>query len=440
MVDEPPTSRRRGRRRNKGPKPWFVLKLSIAVALAIIAYAGYVYIGRLCIPMIKRERNSLGSRRLGIIFLVVFAVLGMMMFWAYIKVRTRLYDHASPSPPLYHNAPPALPPQISQASSTRSIPPSSSSLPSPSPISSRPSWPGQRSRVSSTLHSHPHPAHQSQQRSNRPSTESTGHTDAHNSFPRPAAAERQVSATPNGQLPGSKSKLPARVITPQRKQHHYCQKCGITKPPRTHHCRTCDTCVLRFDHHCPWIGQCVGAQNQKFFFVFVVWAAFFALWTFSTLLALNVRAISRQGLTVDAEQVVMIVISGLFSIFTVAMFSTHLVLISTNQTTVEHLAAHNTKDRENALLDEMYSCCAIRTKRQTRQAWDAEYGRIGREANMWWLGTVRANWEQVFGPRTWTWFLPIGSTKDKGLDYPRNPRFNADGQWLPRRQWPSSLR
>lgn len=65
MVDDPPPSRRRGRRRNKGPKPWFVMKLSIAVAAAIIAYAGYVYIGRLCIPMIKRERNSLGSRRLG---------------------------------------------------------------------------------------------------------------------------------------------------------------------------------------------------------------------------------------------------------------------------------------------------------------------------------------------------------------------------------------
>ena len=23
---------------------------------------------------------------------------------------------------------------------------------------------------------------------------------------------------------------------------------------------------------------------------------------------------------------------------------------------------------------------------------------------MWWLGTVRANWEQVFGPHIWTWF------------------------------------
>ena len=65
MIEEPPTSHRRSRKRNKGPKPWFVLKLSVAIAAAIIAYAGYVYIGRLCIPMIKREHDSLGSRRLG---------------------------------------------------------------------------------------------------------------------------------------------------------------------------------------------------------------------------------------------------------------------------------------------------------------------------------------------------------------------------------------
>jgi len=42
------------------------------------------------------------------------------------------------------------------------------------------------------------------------------------------------------------------------------------------------------------------------------------------------------------------------------MVSTHLVLISTNQTTVEHLAAHDVKDREDGALDEMYSCCAFR--------------------------------------------------------------------------------
>jgi palmitoyltransferase len=67
MVDEPvpATARSRSRRRHKGPKPWFVLKLSVALAVGIISYSSYVYIGRLCIPMIKREHNALGSRRLG---------------------------------------------------------------------------------------------------------------------------------------------------------------------------------------------------------------------------------------------------------------------------------------------------------------------------------------------------------------------------------------
>jgi hypothetical protein len=49
----------------KGPKPWIVLKLSVAIASAIIAYSAYVYIGRLCIPMIRREHSAFGSRTLG---------------------------------------------------------------------------------------------------------------------------------------------------------------------------------------------------------------------------------------------------------------------------------------------------------------------------------------------------------------------------------------
>jgi len=36
--------------------------------------------------------------------------------------------------------------------------------------------------------------------------------------------------------------------------------------------------------------------------------------------------------------------------------------------------------------------------------------------------------------------VPIGTTKGQGLGYPRNPRFNADGVWLPRKQWPPELR
>ncbi len=90
MVEKPPTSRRRGSRRNKGPKPWLVLKLSVAFAVGIIAYTGYVYIAKLCIPMIKREHRSLGSRRLGsesqcdpspLPFLSLFASCDLILRW-----------------------------------------------------------------------------------------------------------------------------------------------------------------------------------------------------------------------------------------------------------------------------------------------------------------------------------------------------------------------
>jgi hypothetical protein len=36
--------------------------------------------------------------------------------------------------------------------------------------------------------------------------------------------------------------------------------------------------------------------------------------------------------------------------------------------------------------------------------WDAEWGKIGTEGNLFWLGSIRNNWEAVMGKQVPWWF------------------------------------
>ena len=53
------------------------------------------------------------------------------------------------------------------------------------------------------------------------------------------------------------------------RKYKYCSTCSIIRPSRSSHCSDCNNCVEKFDHHCPWVGNCTGKRNYKYFFIFL---------------------------------------------------------------------------------------------------------------------------------------------------------------------------
>ncbi|XP_043690409.1 probable protein S-acyltransferase 4 isoform X1 [Telopea speciosissima] len=120
----------------------------------------------------------------------------------------------------------------------------------------------------------------------------------------------------------------------------YCDTCLLYRPPRASHCSICNNCVQRFDHHCPWVGQCIGVRNYRFFFLFISSSTFLCIYVFSFSWVNILREKHNDSLwkTMSKEIICVILIVYCFIAvwFVGGLTIFHFYLICTNQTTYEN--------------------------------------------------------------------------------------------------------
>nr|XP_057945675.1 palmitoyltransferase ZDHHC7 isoform X1 [Doryrhamphus excisus] len=124
-----------------------------------------------------------------------------------------------------------------------------------------------------------------------------------------------------------------------------CPKCCSIKPERAHHCSICKRCIRKMDHHCPWVNNCVGEKNQRFFVLFTMYIALISAHAlglsgmhFFTCIKVQWNECSDFSPGVSVLLLIFLCLEAiLFLTFTAVMFGTQIHSICNDETEIERL-------------------------------------------------------------------------------------------------------
>lgn len=118
----------------------------------------------------------------------------------------------------------------------------------------------------------------------------------------------------------------------------HCKWCTKYKPDRCHHCRVCQQCILKMDHHCPWICNCVGFKNHKYFFLLLFYTVLdtqFITWTMMG----TVRAAADADSDIPVNHMFLLLfgetLAAFLAVLVTCFFTFHIYLALKAMTTIE---------------------------------------------------------------------------------------------------------
>ncbi|CAG5991627.1 palmitoyltransferase ZDHHC15B isoform 2-T2 [Menidia menidia] len=186
----------------------------------------------------------------------------------------------------------------------------------------------------------------------------------------------------------------------------FCDRCQVLKPDRCHHCSVCETCVLKMDHHCPWVNNCVGFSNYKFFLLFLAYSMLYCIFIAATVFQYFLKFWVGDLPNGPAKFHV------LFLMFVALMFFVSLMFLFG------------------------YHCWLVAKNRSTLEAFSAPVFVGGPDRNGFNV-SMRKNLQQVFGEDRRLWFLPIFTSQGNGHYFPvksqssesHNPLLANEDMW-----------
>uniref|UniRef100_A0A8C6WF48 Palmitoyltransferase n=1 Tax=Neogobius melanostomus TaxID=47308 RepID=A0A8C6WF48_9GOBI len=205
-----------------------------------------------------------------------------------------------------------------------------------------------------------------------------------------------------------------------------CSRCETYRPPRAHHCRVCQRCIRRMDHHCPWINNCVGELNQKYFIQFLFYTGMASLYSLVLVVSAWVWRIrsEREGDSekedeespskhlIVAHYIILLVESVLFGVFVMVIFYDQLVSIITDETPIEQM-------KNRLMIKDRSSASSSSSNATTSQP--PNHTPHTRKPKM-------ALLREVFGRGSvWCWLLPLHSSAPTvgGISYSALPDYDV---------------